>query len=71
MTAPSAKRMRRCHEGKVKHPTLQAAQETIRRMCERKAKQGNPVVSFMRAYGCACGSFHIGKTRDIDWSRVK
>lgn len=36
----------------------------------RQAKRGSPVVSFLRAYGCPCGSFHYGKTRDINWDLV-
>lgn len=66
-----ASRMRRCHEGKKPFDTHEAACAAIRRMCASKEKQGNPIVSFMRAYGCACGKFHVGKTRDIDWSRIK
>lgn len=29
------------------------------------------IVTFMQAYKCHCGSFHIGGTKKIDWSKVK
>lgn len=70
MAAPE-RRMRRCHNGKVAFPTLQAAQSAAAAMAARKDRQGNPIVTFLRAYGCACGAFHFGRTRNIDWSRVK
>lgn len=68
MTIP--KKNKRC-DGKVAYPTLKAAQAAAASMCARKSKQGSPVVTFLRAYGCACGRFHYGRTRDIDWSKVK
>lgn len=57
--------------GKAGYPTLQAAQAAAAAMCRKKAKQGTPVVTFLRAYGCHCGRFHYGGTREIDWSKIK
>lgn len=72
MRARSSKaRMRKCHDGKQRYQTLKDAQAAAALMAARRAKQGSPIVSFLRAYGCACGGFHFGKTRDIDWSKVK
>lgn len=71
MPKPTRRRMRRCHEGKQAFPTLQAAQVAAASMARRKDKQGNTIVTFLRAYGCPCGKYHFGKTRDIDWSLVK
>ena len=64
------KRMRRCHDGKRTYPTLKDAQRAAAEMAKRKAKQGNPIVTFLRAYGCPCGKFHVGSSRDIDWALV-
>lgn len=64
-----AKPSKKC-AGKVAYPTLQAAQIAAAKMCKDKAKKGNAVVTFMRAYGCHCGKFHYGRTRQIDWSQV-
>jgi len=65
------KRMKRCHEGKQRFDTLKQAQAAASSMADRKAKQGNQIVTWLRAYGCPCGGFHFGKTKDIDWSRVR
>lgn len=65
-----AKHQKKC-AGKVAYPTLQAAQAAAAMMCKNKAEKGSPVVTFMRAYGCHCGKFHYGRTREIDWSQVK
>lgn len=70
MTKPSKRRMRSQHGKKISYPTLAAAQVAAAKMAKRKEQQGNPIVTFLRAYGCPCGKFHIGKTRDIDWSKV-
>jgi hypothetical protein len=70
MAGPSKARMRSCHEGKRRYETLEQAQAAAGMMRKRKAKQGVPIVSFVRAYGCACGGFHVGKSRDIDWNLV-
>ena len=64
------KRMRRRHDGKRTYPTLRAAQRAAAEMAQRKARQGNPIVTFLRAYGCHCGRFHVGNSRDIDWALV-
>ena len=71
MSAPSAKRMRSCHNGKRAYPSIEAAQQAIVSLVRKRAKQGNPIVTYLQAYGCACGKFHFGNTRQIDWSRVK
>ena len=28
------------------------------------------IITFMRAYPCNCGKFHIVSTKNIDWSKV-
>ena len=66
-----AKRRNRCHEGKQRFLTLEAAQAAAAGLARRKDKQGNTIVTFLRAYACACGGFHLGKTREINWSLVK
>lgn len=71
MPKPTQRRMRKCCNGKRKFPTMHDAQMAAASMARRKDKQGNTIVTFMRAYGCPCGSFHFGRTRDIDWSKVK
>lgn len=63
-------RSRRGHEGKAPYPTLQLAQAAAAGLARRKDRQGNRIVTWLRAYRCTCGSFHIGKSRSIDWSRV-
>lgn len=68
---PNRKRMSKCHDGKQAYPTLEAAQAAAAIMAHRKARHGNPIVTFLRAYECACGKFHFGKTKDIDWSQIK
>lgn len=59
-----------CPSGKRPYGTLDQARAAAARLANRRAKQGNPVVSFLRAYGCTCGRFHFGSTRQIDWSRL-
>lgn len=71
MPQTRARRMRKCHDGKKPFPTLQAAQAAAAMLAKRKDRQGNTIVTFLRAYGCPCGKYHFGKTRDIDWSKVK
>ncbi len=66
----SKKAARRCRQDKQRYPSLKAAQAAAAAMARRKAKAGNPIVTFLRAYGCTCGGFHFGNTRDIDWSLV-
>ena len=65
------KRRQRCHDGKRAYDTLAQAQAAAAHMAHRKDRQGNTIVTFLRAYACHCGRFHFGRTRDIDWSRVK
>lgn len=71
MPKPPARRMRKCHDLKNTFPTLEAAKYAAAMMAKREDKQGNTVVTFLRAYGCPCGKYHFGKTKDIDWSKVK
>lgn len=70
MSAPKQRRMRKCHAGKVAFDTLDQAKAAASGMARRKGKQGNPVVTMLRAYGCACGKFHFGRTREINWDLV-
>lgn len=63
--------MRKCHDGKRAFPTMQAAQAAAAALARRMESKGNRIVTFLRAYGCACGQFHFGKSRQIDWSKVK
>lgn len=69
--APNKAHMRRCHEGKRRFSTLREAQAAAAGMAKRKDKQGNTIVTFLRAYGCACGGYHFGKTKEINWALVK
>lgn len=59
------------HDGKKTYPTLEAAQQAAAIVAKKKDKQGNPIVTYLRAYGCHCGGFHFGKSKEIDWSKVK
>lgn len=70
MTGPSKSRMRKCHDGKRRFNTIEEAKAAAGMLKRRKAKTGSPIVSVLRAYGCACGGFHVGKTRGIDWDLV-
>ena len=67
---PSSKCMRLGCNGKRRYESLDEAKASIRGMTSRTAKQGNHIVSFMRAYGCACGGTHIGSTKEINWEMV-
>jgi len=71
MPAPSKKRMRSCHDGKRRYNSLDEAKAAASAFARKKAKTGSPIVTFLRAYGCACGGFHIGKTRGINWDLVR
>lgn len=62
---------RRACAGKRQYKTFDEARTAAAGMANRKAKQGNTIVTFLKAYGCACGGYHVGRTRDIDWSRVR
>lgn len=68
---PNAKLMKKCHEGKRRFNTIEEAKSTVNSLIRHKKKQGNDIVTFMRAYGCACGGFHFGKTRGINWDAIK
>lgn len=70
MSPPGKQRMRKCHEGKRPFDTLREAQAAAAGMAKRKDRQGNPIVTMLRTYGCACGKFHFGRTRDINWDLV-
>ena len=64
-----AKPSRRCGN-KRGYTTLDQARAAAARLAARRASQGNPVVSFLRAYGCSCGKYHFGSSRQIDWDRL-
>jgi transcriptional regulator NrdR family protein len=51
MKGPSQKRMKSCHENKVRFTTLEAAQKAAAGMAKRKAKSKAPIVTFLSAYG--------------------
>lgn len=53
------------------YPSLKDARFGAAATCARRAKKGNPIVTFLRAYACKCGKFHVGGTKQIDWRRVK
>lgn len=59
--------------GKVRHPTLLAAQIALKRTVSR-ARKGDPIVTGMSAYRCSfCDGFHIGRSqrKGIDWGAVE
>lgn len=70
MTKPSKARMRRCHDGKRAFDTIEQAKAAAAALARNMERKGQPIVTHLRAYGCACGKFHFGRTRDIDWQRV-
>ena len=51
---------------KMSYPTLQAAQAAAAGFARRAS-----IVTFLRAYRCSCGQHHVGRTKTIDWSKVK
>ena len=71
MTRSPKTQARSCPTKKRPFATLAVAQASAAGLARRRKLQGNAIVTFLRAYVCACGSFHFGRTRDIDWSRVK
>lgn len=71
MPKSSKRRMRRCCRDKRAFDTLEEAKRAAAGMAYRKAKKGIPIVTHLRAYGCPCGKFHYGKTKQIDWDRVR
>jgi len=50
----------------MSYPTLQAAQAAAAGFARRAS-----IVTFLRAYRCSCGQHHVGRTKTIDWSKVK
>lgn len=50
---------------KVKYPTLEAAKVGAAIFGKKKK-----IITVLRAYGCHCGSFHFGRTKEIDWSKL-
>lgn len=51
---------------KIKYETLDDAKRAAAIFAKKKG-----VVTILQAYGCHCGKFHFGRTRQIDWDRVK
>lgn len=70
MSRPKAKRLRRRCANKRSYDTLDQAKSAAAGLVALRKKQGNPVVTFLRAYGCHCGKFHFGNTKNIDWAKV-
>ncbi len=70
MEKAKSRRMKKSHDGKRSFPTLEAAQAAAKALARLLDKKGIPIVTFLRAYGCQCGNFHFGKTKEIDWSKV-
>lgn len=70
MSKPDPRRFKSCG-GKRRHGTMLHAQAALASLLRTRQKQGNPIVSVMRCYGCACGGFHVGSSKQIDWRRVK
>lgn len=65
------KRIRKCCEGKRRFSTLKEAQQAAAALAFNKKRQGAPIVTFLKAYGCpSCGGFHFGRTKKIDWDAV-
>lgn len=71
MSGKSSKaRMRKCCNGKRRFDTIEQAKAAAAALAHDKSRKGDPIVTHLRAYGCACGGFHFGRTRSIDWDRV-
>lgn len=69
--AKSQKRSRkRCDGKKQSFDTREAASAALNGMLRNKAKRGKVVVGVLRVYGCSCGRFHYGSTKDIIWGLV-
>ena len=67
MATSSKNKKHACSTGKRPYDSLQEAQTAAIVIVKSKAKGKNPIVSHMRAYACACGKFHIGRTKGINW----
>jgi len=64
-------RKRHAHENKRAYDTIEEAKRALGSWLAKRRKEGKPIVTMMRAYGCHCGKFHIGSTREINWDLVK
>ena len=60
---------RRCGNKKA-YETLALAKAAAWNFTKSREKAGNPIVTFLQAYGCQCGKFHIGSSRQINWEAV-
>lgn len=60
---------RRCGKKKA-YDTLAQAKEAAYHVTRRREKLGEPIVTYLQAYGCQCGKFHIGSSRQINWEAV-
>lgn len=64
---------RKAHCGKVPHPTLLAAQISLKRTLSKATKRGDPIVTGLSAYKCQyCAAFHVGRSilKGIDWAAI-
>lgn len=62
----SKKKNRNKCGSKIKYNSLEDAKKAAAIFAKKKG-----IITIMRAYGCHCGKFHIGRTKEIDWSKVK
>ena len=70
MSRSKPKQLQRRCAGKRSFDTLDQAKAAAAGLAWRLEKQGNPKVTFLRAYGCHCGRFHFGNSKVIDWAKV-
>jgi len=60
------------HDGKKTYQTLEAARAAAAKTASFHSKNGDPIVTYLRAYKCStCGKFHFGASKKIDWSKVR
>lgn len=64
MSVSKNKALRKCGS-KVSYATIEAAKKGAAMFAEKKK-----IITILRAYGCSCGKFHFGRTKDIDWSKL-
>lgn len=57
--------------GKLPYSSKEDAYASLMNMIRRHNKRGFTRVSEFTVYGCKCGKFHIGKTGDILWGKVR
>lgn len=57
--------------GKRRYKTFEQAQIAATKLAAHRKREDNAIVTFLRAYKCACGAHHVGGSKVIDWSRVK